>query len=453
MSRGQPEFGALLPEVRVRPPGPASRALGARLRAVESRNITHVTESWPIFWEEASGSNVRDADGNVFIDLTGAFGVALLGHSSPVVRFSIGEQSRRLIHGMGDVHPPTKKLELLERLSAISPWDETRTVLATTGSEAIEIALKTAGLASGRDGILAFEGGYHGLTLGSLAATEREHFRSPFAGRVYRGVAFAPFPDRLHDGEPDGKASLARVGELLERGAPNGDAIGTLLIEPVQARGGARIAPRPFMEELSRLAAEQGVLVIADEIMTGLGRCGSMFASSRVGLTPDVICLGKALGGGLPISACMAPRHVMDAWPPSDGEAVHTSTFLGHPLSCAAALSVLDTFDLDAVAAKADQLGVALLHGLRDRVSHLSNVGDVRGLGLLLGIELVEEDGVTPAAGAAVRVAEEAMEKGVLVLPAAARGHVVELTPSITLTKEQTEYVIDVLAEAIEGVS
>jgi len=207
------------------------------------------------------------------------------------------------------------------------------------------------------------------------------------------------------------------------------------------------------MEELSRLAAEQGVLVIADEIMTGLGRCGAMFASSRVGLTPDVIYLGKALGGGLPISACMAPRRVMDAWPPSDGEAVHTSTFLGHPLSCAAALSVLDTFDLDAVAAKADQLGVALLHGLRDRVSHLSNVGDVRGLGLLLGIELVEEDGVTPAAGAAVRVAEAAMEKGVLVLPAAASGHVVELTPSITLTKEQTEHVIDVLAEAIEGVS
>ena len=183
MSRGGPRFGSLLPEVRVPPPGPASRALTGRLRAVESRNITHVGDHWPIFWEEAAGSNVRDADGNVYIDLTAAFGVALLGHASPAVRFAIAEQSQRLIHGMGDIHPPTKKLELLERLDRISPWDDTRTVLATTGSEAVEIALKTARLASGRPGILAFEGGYHGLTLGSLAATARAHFRGPFTGR------------------------------------------------------------------------------------------------------------------------------------------------------------------------------------------------------------------------------------------------------------------------------
>ena len=453
MSRGEPRFGSLLPEVRVPPPGPASRALSERLRAVESRNITHVGDQWPVFWEEAFGSNVRDADGNVYIDLTAAFGVALLGHASPPVRFAITEQSQRLIHGMGDIHPPTKKLELLERLARASPWDDTRTVLATTGSEAVEIALKTTRLASGRPGILAFEGGYHGLTLGSLAATERVHFRGPFTGRVYGGVAFAPFPDSVRDDEPGGSASLARVAELLAEGAPNGDAIGTIVVEPLQARAGARIAPPPFMEALSRLAAERDVLVIADEIMTGLGRCGSMFAFQRVGLTPDLICIGKALGGGMPISACLAPSRVMDAWPESAGEAIHTSTFLGHPLSCAAALSVLDAFNLDAVPAKAEEVGLALLNGLRERLSHLANVADVRGLGLLLGIELVEEDGVTPADGAASRAAERALGKGLLVLPAADRGHVLELTPPITLTKEQIEHVIDALADVIEEVS
>ena len=453
MSLGGPRFGSLLPEVRVPPPGPVSRALSERLRAVESRNITHVGDHWPVFWEEATGSNVRDADGNVYIDLTAAFGVALLGHANPPVRLAIAEQSQRLIHGMGDIHPPTKKLELLERLARVSPWDDTRTVLASTGSEAVEIALKTALLASGRPGILAFEGGYHGLTLGSLAATERVYFRGPFTGRVYGGVAFAPFPDSVRDDELGGSASLARVVELLDVGAPNGDAIGTIVVEPVQARGGARIGPLPFMDALSRLAAEGEVLLIADEIMTGLGRCGSMFASQRVGLTPDLICIGKALGGGMPISACMGPSRVMDAWPESAGEAIHTSTFLGHPLSCAAALSVLDAFDLDAVPAKAEKIGAALLNGLRERLSHLAKVAEVRGLGLLLGIELVEEDGVTPADGAAARVAERALGRGLLVLPAADRGHVLELTPSITLTKEQIEYVIDVLADVIEGVS
>ena len=450
MSRGGPSFGSLLPEVCVPPPGPVSRALSARLRAVESRNITHIDDHWPVFWEQATGSNVRDADGNVYIDMTAAFGVALLGHSIPPLRLTIAEQSERLVHGMGDIHPPTKKLELLERLARLSPWDETRTVLATTGSEAVEIALKTARLASGRQGILAFEGGYHGLTLGSLAATERMHFRGPFSGRAYGGVAFAPFPDSVRDVEPGGSRSLARVVELLDEGAPNGDAIGTIVVEPVQARGGARIAPPPFMDALSRLAAEREVLVIADEIMTGVGRCGRMFASQRVGLAPDLICIGKALGGGMPISACMAPSRVMDAWPASDGEAIHTSTFLGHPLSCAAALSVLD---VDSAPATAEEVGEALLNGLRERLSHLAKVADVRGLGLLLGIELVEEDGVTPADGAAGRVAERALGRGLIVLPAGDRGNILELTPSITLTKDQIEHVIDVLADVIEEVS
>ncbi|MDT8368915.1 MAG: aminotransferase class III-fold pyridoxal phosphate-dependent enzyme, partial [Longimicrobiales bacterium] len=189
-------FGERLPDLRVPPPGPRSRELLARLSAVESRNVTwqdpEGRAAWPIVWSEAKGANVRDADGNTCLDLTAAFGVALAGHRPRAVEAAVMEQAGRLVHGMGDVHPPDAKVHLLEALAALLPWEGARATLATSGSEAVEIALKTAELATadaahptGRPGIIAFEGGYHGLTLGSLAATHREAFRAPFRGRVW----------------------------------------------------------------------------------------------------------------------------------------------------------------------------------------------------------------------------------------------------------------------------
>lgn len=442
-------FGAQPPMVRSRPPGAASRSLASRLRAVESRNVTHLGKGWPVFWEEARGANVRDADGNVYVDLTAAFGVALLGHAHPGVVKAVRAQAERLVHGMGDVHPPTVKLALLERLTALAPWEHARAVLAGGGSEAVEVALKTTHLATGRPGILAFEGGYHGLTLGALAATARDHFRAPFARRLYDGVAFAPFPDVLRDGPDAGARALDRVRTLLEEGAPNGDAIGTVIVEPVQGRGGGRVAPDGFMAALSAAARDAGALVVADEVFTGMGRCGALLASERVGLEPDVLCLGKALGGGLPLSACVASAEVMDAWPESDGEAVHTSTFLGHPLACAAGVAVLDALEEEAVVERARVMGAKLAKRLRAALSGLPGVAEVRGLGLLLGVELVREGGLEPAVGRASRVAEAALREGVMVLPAGDRAQVLEITPSVDLTEEQADAAVAVLARAL----
>lgn len=442
-------LGRLLPELRVPPPGPASQALAQRLRAVESRNVTHVSEGWPVFWEEARGANVRDADGNVFLDLTGAFGVALLGHGHPGVLEAVAAQSKVLLHGMGDVHPPTVKLELLERLAAVAPWPDARVVLSSTGSEAVETALKTALVATGRPGILAFEGAYHGLTLGALAATDRDLFRGPFVPRLYDGVAFAPFPDPVRDGSQAGSKALKRVAELLAAGAPNGDPIGAVVVEPIQGRAGARVAPDGFMARLSALAAEAGALVIADEIFAGMGRCGALFASRRVGLRPDIVCLGKALGGGMPLSACLAPARVMDAWPESSGEAIHTSTFLGHPLSCAAALAVLEAVETEGVVERARVLGGRLVTGLRHALAGVAGVADVRGLGLLIGIELADRDTLAPLAGAGARAARVSLGEGVLLLPAGEVGHVVELTPSVELTDEQVAFTVETVARAV----
>jgi len=427
---------------------------------VESRNVTHLADDWPIFWSEARGANVRDPDGNVYIDLTGAFAVSLLGHSSPIALAAIEEQATKLLHGMGDVHPPLAKVELLERMARIAPWSDVRVVLSSTGSEACETALKTASVATDRPGVIAFDGGYHGLTLGSLAVTERAHFRAPFMARTYGGVGFAPFPDAFRGGSASGDHerqgavaaadSIAAVRKLLREGAPNGDPIGAVIVEPVQARGGARIPPAGYMAELSAVVHEAGALIIADEILTGLGRCGGVLASPLVGLEPDIVCLGKGLGGGLPLSACLAPASIMDAWPESDGEAIHTSTFLGHPLACAVGCAVLEEIDTAGFGSRVRQEGVHLHESLREGVGALPGVVDVRGLGLLLGVEFGTGRG--RMAGAGARVAKAALRRGVIALPAGDDGHVLELTPPIGLTEAQVTRSVELLAEAIEEV-
>jgi 4-aminobutyrate aminotransferase/(S)-3-amino-2-methylpropionate transaminase len=408
-----------------------------------------VHAGWPVFWEEARGGNVRDVDGNVFLDLTGAFGVALLGHAPESVVDAVAAQSHLLLHGMGDIHPPRIKLQLLERLAGLAPWEETRIVLSSTGSEAVETALKTAQVATGRPGILAFEGAYHGLTLGALAATDREHFRGRFLDRLYGGVAFVPYPGSAPP--VGGEAVLEKVSTILVEGAPNGDPIGAVLVEPMQGRGGARVPPHGFMAELTDLAREAGAIVIADEVFTGSGRCGGMLASPRVGLDPDLVCLGKALGGGVPVSACLGRAEVMDRWPESTGEAIHTSTFLGHPLGCAAALAVLEVYRSDDVHTRVREAEGVWTAALRARLKGCRRVRDIRGLGLLLGVELGDQDGRQGGAGVGGRVAESLLQEGVLVLPAGAEGNVVEVTPSVNLTEGQIAHAVEALATAIEA--
>ncbi|MEE8148376.1 MAG: aspartate aminotransferase family protein, partial [Longimicrobiales bacterium] len=345
-------LGALLPQISTAVPGPRSMALAERLRGVESRNVTHLSPDFPVFWEEAAGVNVRDVDGNVYLDFTGAFGVSLAGHAHPVITARIRRQSETLTHGMGDVHPTALKVELLERLAALSPWPAARGVLASTGSEAVEIALKTAELATGRSGILSFQGAYHGLTMGSLATTARSDFKEPFRRRLFEGVVFAPFPGG--GGMAD---ALTAVEEALNEGAPGRHPIGAVIVEPIQGRAGVRIPAEGFLAAVVDLAHRAGAVVIFDEIFTGFGRTGSMFAFEHEGVVPDLLCVGKALGGGLPLSACLGSERLMSAWPESAGEALHTSTFLGHPLSCAAGLAFLDVLDEENLVERADVLG------------------------------------------------------------------------------------------------
>ena len=431
-------FGASPPRRTGPVPGPTSRRLARRLHQVESRNVLPREGALVTFWDEALGVNVRDSDGNVLLDLTGAFGVALAGHRHPRIVEALERGGGRLIHGMGDVQPSRERLELLEHLSSLSPWRSCRGVLSSSGSEAVETALKTAFLATGRPGILAFQGVYHGLTMGALATTHREHFRGPFRPQLSPHVAFAPFP--VEEGEVGEKDVWPKVDQLLDEGTPDGIPVGAVVVEPIQGRAGVRVPPPGFLSKLAERTRRAGALLILDEIFTGLGRTGRIFALEEAEVIPDLLCLGKGLGGGLPLSACLGPEEVMDAWPPSQGEAVHTSTFLGHPLACRTGKALLEVLEEEELPDRARDTGRLMAQVLAEEIGNLGPRVRVRGRGLFLGVTFHDSNGVEPLDHAGVQAAEILLSRGIITLPAGARGEVLELTPPLVLDPELARY-------------
>ena len=429
----------MLPEILTAIPGPRSLALAERLKAVECRNTTFTSPDWPIFWERAEGSNVWDSDGNRFLDFTSAFGVATLGHG--FAKQALADQSQHLLHAMGDVHPARLKVELCEKLSELTfgRWDGSagKTLLGNSGFEAVEAALKTAVLATGRTGILAFENAYHGLGYGALLGAGIPWFREPFDRQLAQVTRRLPFPG-THGEMPDFQAALA---------ATDGTDIAAVLVEPMQGRGGIVIPPVEFMQELRRWCDAHGAVLIADEIYTGLNRTGKLFGCDWFGVIPDLICLGKALSGGFPISACVGKAKVMDAWPETNGEALHTSTFLGNPLGCAMALASLETHSKQETTglslSNGDELGAALETLLGEPF-----VAGTRGAGMMRAIELRHPDG-RPAGDISIRIVTALLKEGVIILPDAPDGHVIAMTPPLHVSSEEIGFVVSRIRQAL----
>ncbi len=454
----------MLPELRTEIPGPRSRELAGRLRRAESRNVTMVGEHWPVFWERSEGVNVWDADGNRFLDFTAGFGVAGLGHAAQPVREALVGQSARLLHAMGDVHPAESKVELCEMLAEMTfgRWGAGRgkVILGNSGSDAIEAALKTAVLHSGKPGVLVFEGAYHGLGYGALEASALEFFRRPFAAQLGRFAVRVPYPYcyRCPFGHGGGFAleggefpncSSACLGDLQSRlhGEIRRREIGAVLVEPVQGRGGEVVPPRDFLRLLRRICDEEKILLVADEIYTGFNRTGRLFACDHSDVVPDIICLGKALTSGFPLSACVGRADVMDAWPESAGEALHTSTFLGNPLGCAMALAALREHGKPETAEQVRTAGRHLRGTLRQIAS--PRIGEVRGTGLLVGVEMVRADG-SPDADTAGRCVTGALREGLLLLAGGRHGNVLSLSPPFAITPEESDFLAGSLAGILE---
>jgi 4-aminobutyrate aminotransferase/(S)-3-amino-2-methylpropionate transaminase len=320
------------------------------------------------------------------------------------------------------VYPSAEKIRLEGRLAALAPWPA-RVILGLSGADAVEAALKTAMLATGRPGVLAFEGGYHGLSYGALATCGYKlAFREPFAGQLNPAVRFAPYPSAADSGR-----ALEHVAAVLAEGRT-----GALLIEPTLGRGGVEPAAPGALATLTALARRHGVLVIADEIYTGLGRTGGLFQSIAMGGDPDVLVIGKALGGGLPVSAAIIREEVAAAWGYPVGEAIHTSTFLGNPLACAAAIASLDVLQRPETAAMIARCAASLERSMRSSLeTPRLGVRRMNFAGVLVGVAI--DGGLRRA----LAVCRAMLEQGYIVLTGGVAGDVLTLTPPACLTDAQ----------------
>lgn len=440
-------------------PRSKSKALLSRLAEVESPDVTFMGERFPIVMEKGRGLVVTDADGNRYLDFTACFGVLALGHRPEVVTQALRKQSAKLIHGMGDVHPTGSKVRMLELLARITPFQKANTVLSLAGGEAVESALKTALLATSRKRFLSFQGGYHGLHMGPLTLNDRSAFTRGFEGWIGDRNIQLPFPyevecssreaqnGRLHFGPPartkeraawlartHGLRPAAEVLTLLEDTLKTKE-FAALVLEPLQGRGGERTWPKGFVKEACALARQHGTLVVFDEIYSGLGRTGPLFALELHGVVPDLLCLGKALGGGLPLSACVGEASLFAVWGKTTGEARHTSTFLGHPLACATGVAAVST-----LVKKRSEFQVSMKATQNTFASFVRSCEaaglpewmhfEVRGEGYMKGLWFH-----SAPEGFGATLMSALLEEGFITLPSGPRGDVLSFTPPLIATE------------------
>lgn len=463
------------PSARPHKKHPKGRRLLERLADVESRDTTffdlEATEPgpWPIVMRKAKGLRISDADGKRYLDMTACFGVLALGHRHPSALQALRKQMARLIHGMGDVHPSEAKIAFMKTLAQMMPWDDSRIILGLSGGDAMEASIKTAMVATGRHRFIAFAGGYHGLSFGALRLTSRRHFHTDFLPWSEHHVDFVPFPltqrSDLVCGKPLTTEELMSPSLGEDEVAPEELVLSTigkhlaskevaaLVVEPLQGRAGERVFGDGFLAKVTQLCREHGTLVIADEIYTGFGRTGHLFGHERAGFMPDLMALGKAIGGGLPLSACVGPKRIMDHWPKSTGEARHTQTFLGHPLSCAVGEATLKALqrNLPLCYDKLPPIDRAFSDFLTRerrarRPEHLSF--ELRGCGWMRGLWFYRAD-----EGFGTVLARHLLAKGFITLPSGPGGRVLSWTPPLTIGLAETKRFLQAVSGVLDTLS
>ncbi|HJR95265.1 MAG TPA: 4-aminobutyrate--2-oxoglutarate transaminase [Gaiellaceae bacterium] len=431
-------------EIRTEIPGPRSREILERERkAVAHPLIVHE----PIVADRARGSTITDVDGNTFVDFVGGVGVANVGHNHPRVLEAIADQAERFLHTDYTVIPYEGYVALAERLGALVPiGGETRAAFFNAGAEAVENAVKLARLYTKRQGVIAFEGAFHGRTWMALTLTSKTHpykkGLGPFAPEVYR----TPYPNAYRG--PDAKTSLTALeGLFTTHVAP--EHIAAIVFEPQQGEGGFLPAPQEFVDGLRRICDDHGIVLVADEVQTGFGRTGRMFAMEHFGVEPDLVTVAKSIAGGLPLSGVVGRAAIMDH--PHAGAI--GGTFIGNPVALAAALAVLDVFEEEQLVERAQLLGAALRARMLDWQSRWPRVGDVRGLGAMLAIELVRDPATKePAPELVEAVVDEALRRGLLLLKAGVHGNCIRVLCPLTTTDAELDDGLRAWEEALAAV-
>ena len=431
-------------ELRTEIPGPRSREILEReRRAVARPLIVH----GPVVAAEAHGSTITDVDGNTFLDFVGGVGVMNVGHGHPKVVEAVQEQVERFLHTDFTVVAYELYVELAERLGALVPVaGDVRSAFFSAGTEAVENAVKLARLHTGRHAVIAFEGAFHGRTLLALTMTSRTHpYKTglgPFAPEVYR----APFPSAYRG--PDPETALATLERMLATHVP-ADHVAAIVFEPQQGEGGFIPAPPEFVTGLRRICDEHGIVLVADEVQTGFGRTGRMFAMEHFDVEADLIVVAKSIAGGLPLSGVVGRASIMD----DPHEGAIGGTFIGNPVALAAAVAVLDVFEEERLVERAEVIGEAIRGRMLEWQAKWPRIGDVRGLGAMLAIELVREpEAKTPAPELAVAVIDEALRRGLLLLKAGVYGNCIRVLCPLTIADGELDEGLDVWEEALAAV-
>ncbi|MDN4172345.1 4-aminobutyrate--2-oxoglutarate transaminase [Nocardioides sp. SOB77] len=424
-------------------PGPRSRALMERKTAAVASGVG---TTMPVFAAKAGGGVVVDVDGNHLIDLGSGIAVTTVGNSAPRVVEAVQAQVAAFTHTCFMVTPYDGYVAVAEALNRLTPGDhDKRTALFNSGAEAVENAVKIARVATGKDAVVVFDHAYHGRTNLTMAMTAKnmpyKHGFGPFAPEVYRAPLSYPFRD---DKTVGGQAAAARALDLVEKqvGAEN---LAAMVIEPIQGEGGF-IEPAPgFLPALAAWCRENGVVFVADEVQTGFARTGDLFACHHEGVVPDLIVTAKGIAGGLPLAAVTGRADLMDA--------VHAGglggTYGGNPLACAAALAALETIEADGLVDRARQVERLMKDRLHRLAADDARIGEVRGRGAMIAVELVEPGTTTPDAALTKEVAAAAHRAGVIVLTCGTHGNVLRFLPPLTITDDLLHEALDVLADVL----
>lgn len=428
-------------------PGPRAQAIMDRDHKVLSPSYTR---GYPLVMERGQGAMVTDVDGNRFLDFNAGIAVVSTGHCHPQVVRSIQRQAEKFLHMSGTDFYYENMVQLAEKLAALAPGGfERRVYFGNSGTEAMEAAIKMARYSTGRDKFIAFLGAFHGRTMGSLALTARRPVQrrgfSPFMPGVHH-VPYAYCYRCAYGKTPDSCAvECTKVIEdqLLKTILP-ADETAAIVVEPVQGEGGYIVPPAKFLEELERIAHRHGMLLIFDEVQSGMGRTGKMWAADHFGVAPDIFTVAKGIASGMPISATVARAEIMN-WPPG----AHASTFGGNPVSIAAALTTIELLEAELLE-NAARTGAYMMNRMKTWPARFPIVGDVRGLGLMLGIELVrDQETKERAPEERDRIVDMCFERGLLILGAGE--NTLRLSPPLVITQDQADFALDTIESCFRG--
>jgi len=429
-------------ELRTEIPGPRSREILERKERVVAEPLSIFL---PVVIDEGHGATVTDVDGNTFIDFMGGVGCLNVGHSHPQVVAAAQEQLGRFSHTDFTIVPYEVYVTLAERLCELAPVKPAKAAFFNAGAEAVENAVKFARAYTKRPAVIGFEGGFHGRTLLAVSLTSKTHpYKAglgPFAPEVYR----VPFPNAYRG--PSAEEALAALERALVTQVA-AETVAAIVIEPVQGEGGFIVAPPEFLQGVRALCNEHGIVLVADEVQTGFGRTGRMWGIEHSGVEPDLVTLAKSIAAGLPLSAVVGKAEIMDA----PGDSAIGGTYVGNPVAQAAALAVLDVFEEEDLTARAVAIGETIRSRMLAWQERWDPIGDVRGLGAMMAIELVEDrETKAPAAELASRVVEAATERGLLLLKCGIYSNCIRVLTPLVITDSELDEALAAWEQALDA--